>query len=68
LQMAFVEVSGGTRPSRAPDAAAQPEPPQPASSQPEEQPTSDAAEQKPPISSAEPETESRKKFTKSYGP
>ena len=74
LQMAFVEVSGGARPEPArrgegaPDAAAQPEPPPPASSQPAEQPASGAAEQKPPISSAEPETESRKKFTKSYGP
>ena len=71
LQMAFVEVSGGARPSRrasAPDTAAQPEPPQPAPSQPAEQPASGAAEQTPPISSAEPETESRKKFTKSYGP
>ena len=68
LQMAFVEVSGGARPSRAPDAAAQPEPPQPASSQPAEQPASAAAEQKAPISSAESEPESRKKFTKSYGP
>ncbi len=52
----------------APDTAAQPEPPPSVSSQPAEQPTSGAAEQKPPISSAEPETESRKKFTKSYGP
>ena len=68
LQMAFVEVSGGARPSGAPDTAAQPEPPPPVSSQPAEQPASGAAEQKPPISSAEPETESRKKFTKSYGP
>jgi hypothetical protein len=67
LQMAFVEVSGGARPSGAPDTAAQPEP-FPASSPPTEQPASGAAEQKPPISSAEPETESRKKFTKSYGP
>ena len=67
LQMAFVEVSGG-RPSGAPDTAAQPEPPPPASSQPAEQLASDAAEQKPPLSSAEPEPESRKKFTKSYGP
>jgi hypothetical protein len=64
LQMAFVEVSGGARPPGAPDTAAQPEPPPPASSQ----PASGAAEQKPPISSDEPETESRKKFTKSYGP
>ena len=74
LQMAFVEVSGGARPESAgrgegmPDSASQSEPPQPASSQPAEQPTSGAAEQKPPISSTEPETESRKKFTKSYGP
>ena len=65
LQMAFVEVSGGARP---PDTAAQPEPPPRASSQPAEHPASGAAEQKPPISSAEPEPESRKKFTKSYGP
>ena len=69
LQMAFVEVSGGARPlAAAPDTASQPEPPPPASSQPAEQPASGAAEQRPPISSAEPETESRKKFTKSYGP
>ena len=74
LQMAFVEVSGGARPEPArrgegtPDTAPQPEPPLPASSQPAEQPGSGAAEQNPPILSAEPETESRKKFTKSYGP
>ena len=74
LQMAFVEVSGGARPEPArrgegaPDTAAPPEPSQPAPSQPAEQPDSGATEQKPPISSAEPETESRKKFTKSYGP
>ena len=73
LQMAFVEVSGGARPEPArggegaPDTAAQSEPPPPASS-PAEQPASGAAEQEPPISSAEPEPESRKKFTKSYGP
>jgi hypothetical protein len=68
LQMAFVEVSGGAQPAGAPDTAPQPEPPPPAFSQPAEQPTSGAAEQRPPISSAEPEAESRKKFTKSYGP
>jgi hypothetical protein len=62
LQMAFVEVSG------APDAAAQPEPPPPASSQPAEQPASGTPAQSPPLASSEPETESRKKFTKSYGP
>ena len=60
LQMAFVEVSGGARPEPArrgegaPDTAAQPEPPQPASSQPAEQPASGAAEQTPPIASASP--------------
>ena len=68
LQMAFVEVSGGSRPPGAPDTAPQPEPPPPASSQPEEQQASGIVGQNPPISSAEPETESRKKFTKSYGP
>jgi uncharacterized protein DUF1844 len=68
LQMTFVEVSGGARPSGAPETASQPEPPQPASSQPSEQPASSAPGQSPPIASNEPETESRKKFTKSYGP
>ena len=74
LQMAFVEVSGGAQPeparrgAGAPDPAAQPEPPPPASSQPAEQPASGATEQAPPIASNEPEPESRKKFTKSYGP
>ena len=68
LQMAFVEVSGGARPPGATDTAAQPEPFPPTSTQPAEQSTSGAVEQKPPISSGEPETESRKKFTKSYGP
>jgi len=74
LQMAFVEVSGGARPEPArggegaPDTSAAPEPPASESLQPTEQPASGAAEQKPPISSAEPEPESRKKFTKSYGP
>ena len=37
-------------------------------SQPAEQPASAAPEQSPPVASCEPETESRKKFTKSYGP
>jgi hypothetical protein len=60
LQMAFVEASGASQPQRAP----QP----PAPSQPAEQPSPGAAEQSPPIASSESETESRKKFTKSYGP
>jgi hypothetical protein len=64
LQMAFVEASGATQPHRTPP----PEAPQPASSQPAEQPGSGAPEQSPPIASAQLETESRKKFTKSYGP
>jgi hypothetical protein len=68
LQMAFVEVSGGARPPGAPDAAPQSESPQAAPSQPAEQSTSGPPEQSPPVASSEPETESRKKFTKSYGP
>ena len=64
LQMAFVEASGAGGPQR----AAQPEAPQSAPSQPAEQPTSAAPEQSPSVASAESETESRKKFTKSYGP
>ena len=66
LQMAFVEVSGGARPSGAPDTAAQPEPPPPA--QPSEQPAPSAPEQSAPLASSESDSESRKKFTKSYGP
>ena len=68
LQMAFVEVSGGARPPGAPDMASQPEPPPPAFSQQAEQPASGTPEQSPPLASSEPETESRKKFSKSYGP
>lgn len=69
LQLAFVEASGGARPPGAPEtAAAQAESPQPPPSQPAEQPTSAAPEQAPPTESSEPEPESRKKFTKSYGP
>ena len=64
LQMAFVEASGAAGPQR----PAQPEAPQPAPSQPAEQPTSAVPEQSPSVASSESETESRKKFTKSYGP
>jgi hypothetical protein len=64
LQMAFVEASGGGQPQR----PAQPEVPQSVPSQSVEQATSGATEQSPPIASTEPEPESRKKFTKSYGP
>jgi hypothetical protein len=71
LQMAYVEIageSGSARPPGAPVAAPQPEPSQAAPSQPAEQPTSSAPEQSAPLASSEPQTESRKKFTKSYGP
>src|SRR4051794_3735880 len=64
LQMAFVEASGTTQPQRSP----QPEAPAPTSAQPTEQSTSTAPEQSTPLASSEPETESQKKFTKSYGP
>jgi hypothetical protein len=64
LQMAYVEASGAAQPQR----AAQPEAPQTAPSQPAEQPASGTAEESRPIASSESETESRKKFTKSYGP
>jgi hypothetical protein len=63
LQMAYVEASGATQPRRSP----QPESSEPPS-QPPEQPASTAPEQSAPLASSEPETESRKKFTKSYGP
>jgi hypothetical protein len=67
LQMAYVEVArepGGARPPGTPGTAARPEAPEAAvSPKPAEQ-----AEPSAPIASTEPETESRKKFTKSYGP
>lgn len=64
LQMAFVEASGAAQPQRGP----QPEAAQSTSPQQPEQPTSATPEQSPPVGSSEPEIESRKKFTKSYGP
>jgi uncharacterized protein DUF1844 len=63
LQMAYVEVARET-----PRGAAQskaPEAPPPKSA---EQPSATAPEPSAPVTSTEPETESRKKFTKSYGP
>ena len=64
LQMAYVEV-GRERPG----SAAQPEAPEAAPSpKPADQPATDKPEPPAPIASPEPETESRKKFTKSYGP
>jgi hypothetical protein len=63
LQMAYVEVARET-----PHGAAQPEGPEVAP--PPQRAEQPAAKPEPsaPIASAEPETESRKKFTKSYGP
>ena len=64
LQMAYVEASRATGPQR----PAQPEASEPTPSQSAEQPASSVPEQSPSVASSEPETESRKKFTKSYGP
>jgi Domain of unknown function (DUF1844) len=64
LQMAFVEASGATQPQRGP----QPEATQSTSLEQPEQPASGGAQQSPSIAPSEPDTESRKKFTKSYGP
>jgi hypothetical protein len=64
LQMAYVEVARKT-----PTGTAQPESPEAAPSpKPAEQPSETKSQPSAPITSAEPETESRKKFTKSYGP
>src|SRR2546421_2265850 len=64
LQMAYVEIA-----KEQPKGAAQPEAPEAAPSQePTEEPPATKAEPSAPVTSAEAETESRKKFTKSYGP
>jgi hypothetical protein len=65
LQMAYVEVAqqvqkGGAAPDAGPEHLEQPEPS-------EERSTSTPEQTPPPIASAETETESKKKFTKSYG-
>ena len=65
LQMAFVEASGSAPPEPARHVEGAPEAEQ---EQPAEQPSSSAPEQSPTAASTEPEPESRKKFTKSYGP
>src|SRR5690348_9458466 len=63
LQMAYVEVARET-----PQSAAQSEAPEaPPSAQPAEESSAIKPEPSEPITSPEPETESRKKFTKSYG-
>jgi hypothetical protein len=64
LQMAYVEVA-----REMPKSAAQPEVPEPVPPPVEaEQAPAAKAEPSAPVTSSEPETESRKKFTKSYGP
>jgi hypothetical protein len=64
LQMTYVEVA-----REAPKGAAQPQPERAAAaSQPAEQTSTSTQEPSAPISSTESETESKKKFTKSYGP
>jgi hypothetical protein len=65
LQMAYVEVSreaGIARPQGAPEAEAEQQ------ETPAGQPPAGTPEPSAPIASTESETESRKKFTKSYGP
>ena len=69
LQMAYVEASGGVRPQGAQETAAKGDasevgPPPGAA----EQEATPMPEPSAPVTSTEPETESRKKFTKSYGP
>jgi len=69
LQMAYVEVSrepGGARPPGASGPTTE-EPEEPAP-KPTEPPSAGKSETSEPIASTEPEKESRKKFTKSYGP
>src|SRR5882724_11777517 len=64
LQMAFVEVARETpKGSTQPEAPAAAPPPEPA-----KQASLGTPEPSAPVTSTEPETESRKKFTKSYGP
>jgi len=64
LQMAYVEVARETpKGTTQPEAPAAAPPPEPA-----EQASPGTPEPSAPVTSTEPETESRKKFTKSYGP
>ncbi|MBO0694761.1 MAG: DUF1844 domain-containing protein [Verrucomicrobia bacterium] len=64
LQMAYVEASGGAPAQGAPQSEAPEAAPPPAA----EQPSGTQPEKSAPIASSEPGAESRKKFTKSYGP
>jgi hypothetical protein len=70
LQMAYVEAageSGRAQSPSAPQSAAHPEVAEPAQPQ-SDQAASAAPDQSQPVASSDAETESRKKFTKSYGP
>jgi hypothetical protein len=71
LQMAYVEVSreaGSARPEPAPRGEGAPDAGAAQRETPAGQPPAGTPEPSAPITSTEPETESRKKFTKSYGP
>ncbi|HEY2568877.1 MAG TPA: DUF1844 domain-containing protein [Candidatus Udaeobacter sp.] len=65
LQMAYVEASSQTG---AQSASSQTEAPEPAPAAGAAQPAQSKSEPSPPVTPSEPEAESRKKFTKSYGP
>ena len=71
LQMAYVEVareSGGARPESDHRGEAAPQTETAQTQTPAEEPSAGTPEPSAPITSTEPESESRKKFTKSYGP
>ncbi len=71
LQMAYVEVAretGSARPQPARPGEGAPEAEQAAPEQKPSVPPAASSETAPPITATEPETESKKKFTKSYGP
>src|SRR6266436_3082693 len=65
LQMAYVEASRSEQPQAARRGEGAPEP---TAQQPAQQPSGRTPEPSAPITSTEPEAESKKKFTKSYGP
>jgi hypothetical protein len=67
LQMVYVEVARETPKGAAQPATAKPEPTEQAA--PEQKPSSPpSSETAPPVTSTDSESESKKKFTKSYGP
>jgi hypothetical protein len=69
LQMVYVEVARETPRGAAQPATAKPEPTeQPAPEQKPSSPSAASSETAPPVTSTDSDTESKKKFTKSYGP